>query len=263
MELGGMNIMTKAYDRVLAARSADKISIQDLIAGITDDFMELHGDRAYNDDPAVYGGIGTINGQPVTITSIQKGTSTDENIARHFGSAEPAGYRKALRLMKQAEKFNRPIINLINTPGAYPGMDAEYKGQGYMIAQSIMQGLKLTVPYISVIVGEGGSGGALALAVGDTVWAFENSIYSVLSPEGYATILWKDSSKAAEAAEKMQLTPQELLSNGIIDKVVPEVRDVQSLQAFKTALVNKINELKQLPTNELLAQRHARYRQFN
>ena len=163
--------MGKAYDRVLAARSADKISIQDLVAGITDDFMELHGDRAYSDDPAVYAGIGTIAGQPVTITSIQKGNDTDENIERHFGSAEPSGYRKALRLMKQAEKFNRPIINLINTPGAYPGMDAEYKGQGYMIAQSIMQGLKLKVPYISVIVGEGGSGGALALAVGDTVWA--------------------------------------------------------------------------------------------
>ncbi|AYF92214.1 carboxyltransferase subunit alpha [Apilactobacillus bombintestini] len=255
--------MTKAYDRVLAARSADKISIQSLVAGITDDFMELHGDRAYSDDPAVYAGIGTIDGQPVTITSIQKGDNTDENIERHFGSAEPSGYRKALRLMKQAEKFNRPIINLVNTPGAYPGMDAEYKGQGYMIAQSIMQGLKLKVPYITVIVGEGGSGGALALAVGDTVWAFENSIYSVLSPEGYATILWKDSSKAAEAAEQMQLTPKDLLSNHIIDKIIPEVKDAKTMQNFKDALIDKINELKKLPTEELLAQRHERYRKFN
>ncbi|ALJ31445.1 acetyl-CoA carboxylase carboxyl transferase subunit alpha [Apilactobacillus kunkeei] len=255
--------MGKAYDRVLAARSADKISIQDLVAGITDDFMELHGDRAYSDDPAVYAGIGTIAGQPVTITSIQKGNDTDENIERHFGSAEPSGYRKALRLMKQAEKFNRPIINLINTPGAYPGMDAEYKGQGYMIAQSIMQGLKLKVPYISVIVGEGGSGGALALAVGDTVWALEDSIYSVLSPEGYATILWKDSSKAAEAAEQMQLTPKELLDNEIIDKIIPEVKDAKSMQNFKEALIEKINELNKLPKEELLAQRHERYRKFN
>lgn len=255
--------MVKAYDRVLAARSADKISIQDLVAGITDDFMELHGDRAYSDDPAVYAGIGTIAGQPVTITSIQKGNDTDENIERHFGSAEPSGYRKALRLMKQAEKFNRPIINLINTPGAYPGMDAEYKGQGYMIAQSIMQGLKLKVPYISVIIGEGGSGGALALAVGDTVWALEDSIYSVLSPEGYATILWKDSSKAAEAAEQMQLTPKELLDNEIIDKIIPEVRDAKSMQNFKEALIEKINELNKLPKEELLAQRHERYRKFN
>ena len=255
--------MGKAYDRVLAARSADKISIQDLVAGITDDFMELHGDRAYSDDPAVYAGIGTIAGQPVTITSIQKGNDTDENIERHFGSAEPSGYRKALRLMKQAEKFNRPIINLINTPGAYPGMDAEYKGQGYMIAQSIMQGLKLKVPYISIIVGEGGSGGALALAVGDTVWALEDSIYSVLSPEGYATILWKDSSKAAEAAEQMQLTPKELLDNEIIDKIIPEVKDAKSMQNFKEALIEKINELNKLPKEELLAQRHERYRKFN
>ncbi|CAI2691078.1 Acetyl-coenzyme A carboxylase carboxyl transferase subunit alpha [Apilactobacillus kunkeei] len=255
--------MVKAYDRVLAARSADKISIQDLVAGITDDFMELHGDRAYSDDPAVYAGIGTIAGQSVTITSIQKGNDTDENIERHFGSAEPSGYRKALRLMKQAEKFNRPIINLINTPGAYPGMDAEYKGQGYMIAQSIMQGLKLKVPYISIIVGEGGSGGALALAVGDTVWALEDSIYSVLSPEGYATILWKDSSKAAEAAEQMQLTPKELLDNEIIDKIIPEVRDAKSMQNFKEALIEKINELNKLPKEELLAQRHERYRKFN
>ena len=255
--------MVKAYDRVLAASSADKISIQDLVAGITDDFMELHGDRAYSDDPAVYAGIGTIAGQSVTITSIQKGNDTDENIERHFGSAEPSGYRKALRLMKQAEKFNRPIINLINTPGAYPGMDAEYKGQGYMIAQSIMQGLKLKVPYISVIVGEGGSGGALALAVGDTVWALEDSIYSVLSPEGYATILWKDSSKAAEAAEQMQLTPKELLDNEIIDKIIPEVKDAKSMQNFKEALIEKINELNKLPKEELLAQRHERYRKFN
>ncbi|MHA8138282.1 carboxyltransferase subunit alpha [Lactobacillaceae bacterium Scapto_B20] len=252
-----------AYDRVLAARSGDKVSIQDLVAGITEDFIELHGDRAYGDDTAVYAGIGTLSGQPVTIVGIQKGTNNEENLARHFGSAEPDGYRKALRLMKQAEKFNRPIITLVNTPGAYPGVDAEYHGQGYMIAQSIMQGLNLTVPYISVIVGEGGSGGALALAVGDEVWAFEDSAYSVLSPEGFATILWKDSSRAKEAAEQMGLTAEELLANHVIDKVVPEVKTKEDMQAFKTALDSKIKELKIKPVEQLLADRHARYRKFN
>jgi acetyl-CoA carboxylase carboxyl transferase subunit alpha len=256
--------MTKsAYDRVMAARSSNKISIHDLVAGLTDDFIELHGDRAYGDDPAVYAGIGTIDGLPVTITSIQKGFDTDSNIERHFGSAEPDGYRKALRLMKQAEKFNRPIINLINTPGAYPGVDAEYHGQGYMIAQSIMQGLNLSVPYISIIVGEGGSGGALALAVGDCVWAMENSVYSILSPEGYATILWKDSSRAAEAAEQMGLTPEDLIENGIIDKIIPEVFDTETINSLKNELLKKINELKKLPKDELLDNRHKRYRKFN
>ncbi|MBW1605167.1 carboxyltransferase subunit alpha [Lactobacillus sp. Sy-1] len=252
-----------AYDRVLAARSSAKISIQKLVAGITEDFVELHGDRAYGDDPAVYAGIGTLNGQPVTIIGIQKGLNNEENLARHFGSAEPDGYRKALRLMKQAEKFKRPVITLVNTPGAYPGMDAEYHGQGYMIAQSIMQGLNLTVPYISVIVGEGGSGGALALAVGDEVWAFEDSAYSVLSPEGFATILWKDSSRAKEAAEQMGLTPEELLANHIIDRVVPEVKTDSDLAQFKADLDTKLKALSQKPVDQLIADRHARYRKFN
>ncbi|MEJ6399798.1 carboxyltransferase subunit alpha [Nicoliella lavandulae] len=257
--------MTKkaAYDRVLAARSSEKISIQQLVAGITEDFEELHGDRAYGDDPAVYGGIGIINGKPVTIVGIQKGQDTEENLARHFGSAEPDGYRKALRLMKAAEKFNRPIITLVNTPGAYPGVEAEYHGQGYMIAQSIMQGLNLTVPYISVIVGEAGSGGALALAVGDEVWAFEDSAYTILSPEGFATILWKDASRAKEAAEQMGLTPEELLANHIIDRVIPEVKTADQVAAFKEALTAKIKELQIKPIDQLIADRHARYRKFN
>ncbi|GLB46479.1 acetyl-CoA carboxylase carboxyl transferase subunit alpha [Philodulcilactobacillus myokoensis] len=258
--------MTKkisAYDRVLAARSAKKISIKKLVAGICDDFIELHGDRAYGDDPAVYAGIGLIGKQPVTIVSIQKGQDQKQNMARHFGSAEPDGYRKALRLMKQANKFNRPIIALINTPGAYPGVDAEYHGQGYMIAQSLIQGIKLKVPYISIIVGEGGSGGALALAVGDSVWAFENSVYSILSPEGYATILWKDSSRVKEAAAAMKLTPKDLLSMHVIDKIVPEVHDQKSMTQFKDALSHKIDELKQMSVEERLKKRYQRYRNFN
>ena len=257
--------MTKsidAYDRVLAARSKNKISIQKLISGITDDFCELHGDRAYQDDPAVIGGIGLLNHKPVTIVGIQKGFDTKSNLARHFGSAEPSGYRKAQRLMRQAAKFNRPIITLINTPGAYPGVDAEYHGQGYNIAQSIIQGLNLPVPYISVIVGEGGSGGALALAVGDTVWAFENSVYSILSPEGFATILWKDSSRAREAASVMGLTPQTLLKKHIIDQIVPEVKDAKTMQHFKKMLIHEVDRLSQEPQSTLLKQRHARFRNF-
>ncbi|XIF19454.1 MAG: acetyl-CoA carboxylase carboxyl transferase subunit alpha [Acetilactobacillus jinshanensis] len=253
----------EAYDRVLAARSKNKVSIQKLINGITEDFVELHGDRAYQDDPAVIGGIGLINHQPVTIVGIQKGFDTKSNMKRHFGSAEPSGYRKALRLMKQAAKFNRPIITLVNTPGAYPGVDAEYHGQGYNIAQSIIQGLNLPVPYISVIVGEGGSGGALALAVGDTVWAFENSVYSILSPEGFATILWKDSSRAREAASVMGLTPQTLLKKHIIDKIVPEVHDAKTMRHFKKMLVNEIKTLSKKSKSQLLKERHARFRNFN
>ncbi|ANZ57808.1 acetyl-CoA carboxylase carboxyl transferase subunit alpha [Fructilactobacillus lindneri] len=251
-----------AFNRVLQARSKDKISIKALIDGITDDFIELHGDRAYGDDPAVYAGIGSMNDKPVTIVGIRKGDDDQTDAEVHFGSAEPDGYRKALRLMKQAEKFKRPIITLINTPGAYPDVEAEYHGQGYMISQLIMQGMQLKVPYIAVIVGEGGSGGALALAVGDCVWAFEESIYSILSPEGYATILWKDSSRAREAAEVMKLTPEDLIKQGIIDRIIPEIRNNDELKRFKADLFGKIEELSAMPTAEMLNQRFARYRNF-
>lgn len=256
--------MTKkaAFERVLDARSKDKISIKNLINGITDSFIELHGDRAYGDDEAVYAGIGSLNGQSVTIIGIRKGDDDCNDADVHFGSAEPDGYRKALRLMKQAEKFNRPIITLINTPGAYPDVEAEYHGQGYMISQLILQGMQLKVPYISVIVGEGGSGGALALAVGDCVWAFENSIYSILSPEGYATILWKDSSRAREAAEVMKLTPEDLIKNGVIDKIIPEVKTSTEIKRFKEQLFDKIKELSVLSKTEMLQKRFERYREF-
>ncbi|WP_429970412.1 carboxyltransferase subunit alpha [Fructilactobacillus sp. Tb1] len=256
--------MTKktAFDRVLEARSKDKIDIKDLTNGIVDNFIELHGDRAYGDDEAVYAGIGSLNGQPVTVIGIRKGDDEVSDMDVHFGSAEPDGYRKALRLMKQAEKFNRPVITLINTPGAYPDVQAEYHGQGYMISQLILQGMQLKVPYISVIVGEGGSGGALALAVGDCVWAFENSIYSILSPEGYATILWKDSSRAHEAAEVMKLTPEDLIKQGIIDKVIPEVKTPTEINEFKTQLFDKIEELRAIPVQEMLQKRYQRYREF-
>lgn len=251
-----------AYETVTAARSKDKVATADLINNIFSNFTEFHGDRQLSDDPAVIGGIAILNGTPVTVIGTQKGKNTAENIERHFGTVEPEGYRKAVRLMQQAEKFKRPVITFVNTPGAYPGMDAEYHGQGSAIANSLIVGMELRVPYISIIVGEGGSGGALALATGDTVWMMENSIYSVLSPEGYASIVWKDSKRVIEASEALKLTPEHLLEDGIIDKIVPEVVDQTSTQNLKQMLVTEVNRLSQFSADELVQRRHERFSKF-
>ncbi|MEC5141013.1 carboxyltransferase subunit alpha [Pediococcus pentosaceus] len=251
-----------AYETVTAARSKDKVATADLINNIFSNFTEFHGDRQLSDDPAVIGGIALLNGTPVTVIGTQKGKNTAENIERHFGTVEPEGYRKAVRLMQQAEKFKRPVITFVNTPGAYPGMDAEYHGQGSAIANSLIVGMELRVPYISIIVGEGGSGGALALATGDTVWMMENSIYSVLSPEGYASIVWKDSKRVIEASEALKLTPEHLLEDGIIDKIVPEVVDKTSTQNLKQMLVTEVNRLSQFSADELVQRRHERFSKF-
>ncbi|KAF0395728.1 acetyl-CoA carboxylase carboxyl transferase subunit alpha [Pediococcus pentosaceus] len=251
-----------AYETVTAARSKDKVATADLINNIFSNFTELHGDRQLSDDPAVIGGIALLNGTPVTVIGTQKGKNTAENIERHFGTVEPEGYRKAVRLMQQAEKFKRPVITFVNTPGAYPGMDAEYHGQGSAIANSLIVGMELRVPYISIIVGEGGSGGALALATSDTVWMMENSIYSVLSPEGYASIVWKDSKRVIEASEALKLTPEHLLEDGIIDKIVPEVVDQTSTQNLKQMLVTEVNRLSQFSADELVQRRHERFSKF-
>ncbi|MBF7125577.1 acetyl-CoA carboxylase carboxyl transferase subunit alpha [Pediococcus pentosaceus] len=251
-----------AYETVTAARSKDKVATADLINNIFSNFTELHGDRQLSDDPAVIGGIALLNGTPVTVIGTQKGKNTAENIERHFGTVEPEGYRKAVRLMQQAEKFKRPVITFVNTPGAYPGMDAEYHGQGSAIANSLIVGMELRVPYISIIVGEGGSGGALALATGDTVWMMENSIYSVLSPEGYASIVWKDSKRVIEASEALKLTPEHLLEDRIIDKIVPEVVDQTSTQNLKQMLVTEVNRLSQFSADELVQRRHERFSKF-
>ena len=246
------------------ARDQGRLTALDFAQGIFDDFIELHGDRNFRDDGAVIGGIGRLNGQAVTVVGIQKGRNLQDNLNRNFGQPHPEGYRKALRLMKQAEKFGRPVVTFINTAGAYPGVGAEERGQGEAIARNLMEMSDLKVPIIAIIIGEGGSGGALALAVADKVWMLENTIYSILSPEGFATILWKDGSRSEEAAELMKITSGELLNMGIVDKVIPERGYFTSeiIEAIKTAIIDELAELSQLSTEDLLKARYQRFRKY-
>ena len=246
------------------ARDQGRLTALDFAKEIFDDFIELHGDRNFRDDGAVNGGIGRLNGQAVTVVGIQKGKNLQDNLNRNFGQPHPEGYRKALRLMKQAEKFGRPVVTFINTAGAYPGVGAEERGQGEAIARNLMEMSDLKVPIIAIIIGEGGSGGALALAVADKVWMLENTIYSILSPEGFATILWKDGSRSEEAAELMKITSGELLNMGIVDKVIPERGYFTSeiIEAIKTAIVDELAELSQLSTEDLLEARYQRFRKY-
>ncbi|PCF72962.1 acetyl-CoA carboxylase carboxyltransferase subunit alpha [Staphylococcus delphini] len=212
----------KPWDRVQIARLSERPTVLDYIPYIFDDFIELHGDRNFRDDPAIVGGLAYFNGQPVTVIGQQRGKDTKDNIYRNFGMAHPEGYRKALRLMKEAEKFNRPIFTFIDTKGAYPGKAAEERGQSESIARNLVSMAGLTVPVISIVIGEGGSGGALGLGVSNRLLMLENSTYSVISPEGAAGILWKDSSLAKIAAETMKITAYDLLELNIIDEVVKE-----------------------------------------
>ena len=246
------------------ARDQGRLTALDFAQGIFDDFIELHGDRNFRDDGAIIGGIGRLNGQAVTVVGIQKGRNLQDTLNRNFGQPHPEGYRKALRLMKQAEKFGRPVVTFINTAGAYPGVGAEERGQGEAIARNLMEMSDLKVPIIAIIIGEGGSGGALALAVADKVWMLENTIYSILSPEGFATILWKDGSRSEEAAELMKITSGELLNMGIVDKVIPERGYFTSeiIEAIKTAIVDELAELSQLSTEDLLEARYQRFRKY-
>ena len=246
------------------ARDQGRLTALDFAQGIFDNFIELHGDRNFRDDGAIIGGIGRLNGQAVTVVGIQKGRNLQDNLSRNFGQPHPEGYRKALRLMKQAEKFGRPVVTFINTAGAYPGVGAEERGQGEAIARNLMEMSDLKVPIIAIIIGEGGSGGALALAVADKVWMLENTIYSILSPEGFATILWKDGSRSEEAAELMKITSGELLNMGIVDKVIPERGYFTSeiIEAIKTAIVDELAELSQLSTENLLEARYQRFRKY-
>ena len=246
------------------ARDQGRLTALDFAKEIFDDFIELHGDRNFRDDGAVIGGVGRLNGQTVTVVGTQKGKNLQDNLNRNFGQPHPEGYRKALRLMKQAEKFGRPVVTFINTAGAYPGVGAEERGQGEAIARNLMEMSDLKVPIIAIIIGEGGSGGALALAVADKVWMLENTIYSILSPEGFATILWKDGSRSEEAAELMKIRSGELLNMGIVDKVIPERGYFTSeiIEAIKTAIVDELAELSQLSTEDLLEARYQRFRKY-
>lgn len=253
-----------AYNRVQAARDSHRPMGGYYINRMVDNFVELHGDRRYGDDAAIVSGIGFINDKPVTVIAMERGATIEERMKRHFGCPTPEGYRKALRLMKEAEKFRRPVICFIGSSGAYCGIDAEERGQGEAIAENLFEMMGLKTPIISVIVGEGGSGGALALGVGDTVVMLENSIYSVISPEGCASILWKDSSKAPEAADALRLTSRDLYGFGVIDKVIDEQdRNAEEIcTELKNFILSEIAEKELMTTEELLAQRYEKFRKI-
>lgn len=255
-----------AWDCVTKSRMKDRPVGTDYIRGLFTDFIELHGDRYFQDDKAIVGGIAKFHGIPVTVIAQEKGRTTKENLERNFGMPSPEGYRKALRLMKQAEKFHRPVICLVDTPGAFCGIEAEERGQGEAIAQNIYEMSALKVPVLSIIIGEGGSGGALAMATANEVWILENAIYSILSPEGFASILWKDSKRAKEAAEVMKLTARELKEAGIVEEVIEEPQHftVETLSSVCDNLERKIHHFlwkyKEISETDIAEERYKRFR---
>ena len=252
-----------AYEKVLLARAKDRPTGLSYIENIFQDFIELHGDRRFADDPAIVGGLATLGGRPVTVIAMEKGKDMRERVKRNFGSPNPEGYRKALRLMEQAEKFRRPVVCFVDTAGAFCGMGAEERGQGQAIAENLLAMAGLKTPIVSVLIGEGGSGGALALALADRVWILENAVYSVISPEGCASILWKDSKKVKDPADCLRLTAQDMLELGVVEQVIAEEKDFsQTYQHIQTELAAALSQLEQLPVEELLAQRYQRFRRF-
>jgi len=257
-----------SWHRAQLSRHPDRPYTLDYLGLIFDDFIELHGDRNFRDDPAIVGGLATLDGEPVVVIGHQKGRNTKEKIYRNFGMPNPEGYRKALRLMEMAQQFNRPIITLIDTPGAYPGIGAEERGQGEAIARNLREMSTLKVPIICTVIGEGGSGGALALGVGDIIQMLENAIYSVISPEGCAAILWKSGDKAAEAADALKITASDLLSLEVIDNIVPEPqggahRDYQTAaDNLKASLIAGLKELACLSAGELVERRYEKFRKL-
>ncbi|SDN76974.1 acetyl-CoA carboxylase carboxyltransferase subunit alpha [Halobacillus aidingensis] len=254
------------WDRVQMARHPERPTTLDYIEYLFTDFLELHGDRNFGDDAAIVSGIAKFKGQPVTVIGHQRGKDTKENIRRNFGMPHPEGYRKALRLMKQADKFKRPIITFIDTKGAYPGKAAEERGQSEAIARNLMEMAGLTVPVICIVIGEGGSGGALGLGIGDRIFMLENSTYSVISPEGASSILWKDAGLAQEAAESMKITSYDLKKLNVIDAVIPEVRggahrDIEAqAQEIEKIISESLATLSALEVEELLEKRFLKYK---
>ena len=260
--------MKTASERMAIIHQPKRPHIEEIIGAVFDDFIELHGDRYFGEDHAICAGIATLNGQPVTVIGHRHGTTTEENIRANFGMPHPEGYRKALRLAKQAEKFGRPVICLVDTAGAFCGVGAEERGQGEAIARNLYEFMALRTPVVSIITGEGGSGGALALAVADRVLMLENAVYSILSPEGFASILWKDGGRAEEAAELMKMTSRDLLELGIVEQVIPEPEElteetmgpvVSRLEAEITGFLEKYTTL---DTEELLENRYKRFREM-
>ncbi|HBI86119.1 MAG TPA: acetyl-CoA carboxylase carboxyl transferase subunit alpha [Ruminococcus sp.] len=253
-----------AYERVQAARSGKRPMGSYYIEHMIDDFVELHGDRRFGDDAAIVAGIGYLDRMPVTVIAMERGDTIEDRMKRNFGCPEPEGYRKALRLMKEAEKFHRPIICFIGSSGAYCGIDAEKRGQGEAIAENLYEMMGLKTPIISVICGEGGSGGALALGVCDTAVMFENAVYSVISPEGCASILWKDASKAPEAAAHLRLTSYDLLKFEVVEKIIDEEgkSDREICSSLKRVLIDELNKYRTMSAEELLNHRYQKFRKI-
>jgi acetyl-CoA carboxylase carboxyl transferase subunit alpha len=257
-----------AWDAVQAARNIKRPHTLDVITRVFDRFQELHGDRGFRDDPAIVGGLAELDGRPVVVVGEQKGASTEENIQRNFGMPHPEGYRKAIRLYRLAEKFHLPLITFVDTPGAYPGPEGEERGQAEAIARAIFTMTRLETPIVVVILGEGGSGGALALAIGDVVLAMQNAIYSVISPEGSAAILWRSPAEAERAAKAMRLAGPDLLDLGVVDALIPEppggahTDHEATAKSVKTALVAQLAKLERVAIADLLSSRYERFRAF-
>lgn len=257
-----------AWERVQLSRRKDRPTGSDYIRHLFTDFIEFHGDRYYKDDRAIIGGIAKLKGIPVTVIVQEKGRTTKENIEHNFGMPSPDGYRKALRLMKQAEKFGRPILCFVDTPGAFCGLEAEERGQGEAIARNLFEMSGLTVPVLAIVIGEGGSGGALAMAVADEVWMLENSVYSILSPEGFASILWKDSKKAKEAAEVMRLTADDLKEMGIVERVISEGKEFSEehmgdvCKKLSHYMEQFLGQYQKMTNGELMEHRYERFRKY-
>ena len=266
MTVGRANSKKSPYDRVLMARDTQRAKVTDFIGHLFTEFLELSGDRLGKEDASILGGIAFFGKQPVTVIGHRKGRNLNENMQCNFGMPGPEGYRKALRLMYQAEKFGRPVITFIDTPGAYPGIEAEEHGQSIAIAENLAAMSELKVPVISVVTGEGNSGGALAIGVADRILMLENAVYSVLSPEGFASILWKDSSRAKDACEVMKMTAEDLYGAGLVDGVIPEPEDgirpdtEETYRRLKKEIGRALNELCALDAETLVAQRYEKYR---